>query len=510
MAKPEGPTIGVKLFVDKEKKKVLFAESDKEFVDVIFSFLTMPLGTIVRLLDKQSQMGCLDQLYNSVEDLNLEYFQTSACKAMLLKPLNAASGHCCRLKINVDGSVPRVVYVCKDTSCSALSDNAFSSFPGTVCKCGKVMESIGQCPKYDGGTETAAASCSEDGVFVKGCLKFIVTDDLQVAPASTSLMMSVFEKFGVLDPAVLEQQVLQFSSEKITCLLKRLLTSKQPLTDHYFEAPVPQDDASLEALVQNLNPKQENEGQEMPGNLKIRVLQTKDDSALLYAEVGVDFVDSLFSLLSIPLGSAIKLYGQCSAKGCLGNVYRSIDGSVQEFVREECQSLLLDPKLPPFFGCCASKILQVDELAPRELTIKACFVCFKSLGFSGCSLCHGYYNSNYVFVKCGNMVKSIKLCEANPKQKGGCEKGEVYVSRKANFLVTDDLRVLPLSLASTVKIVSDSKIQTSNLVVKEITLTKSKVMELQRAVLLLSRNILSSVLLHPKKNKKLHHYHRMY
>jgi hypothetical protein len=27
--------------------------------------------------------------------------------------------------------------------------------------------------------------------------------------------MSVFEKFGVLDPAVLEQQVLQFSSEKV-------------------------------------------------------------------------------------------------------------------------------------------------------------------------------------------------------------------------------------------------------------------------------------------------------
>nr|CAB3488120.1 unnamed protein product [Digitaria exilis] len=63
-------TIDVKLFVDREKKKVLFAESDKEFVDVLFSFLTMPLGTIVRLLDKQSQMGCLDELYKSVEDLS--------------------------------------------------------------------------------------------------------------------------------------------------------------------------------------------------------------------------------------------------------------------------------------------------------------------------------------------------------------------------------------------------------------------------------------------------------
>jgi hypothetical protein len=82
----------VKLFVDKEKRKVLFAESDKEFVDVLFGFLTMPLGTIVRLLDKQSQMGCLHEVYKSVEDLSTEYFQTKACKAMLLKPLNALRG----------------------------------------------------------------------------------------------------------------------------------------------------------------------------------------------------------------------------------------------------------------------------------------------------------------------------------------------------------------------------------------------------------------------------------
>ncbi|CAO2189085.1 unnamed protein product [Urochloa humidicola] len=47
MATNEGPTIEVKLFVDKAKKKVLFAESDNDFVDVLFSFLTMPLGTIV-------------------------------------------------------------------------------------------------------------------------------------------------------------------------------------------------------------------------------------------------------------------------------------------------------------------------------------------------------------------------------------------------------------------------------------------------------------------------------
>jgi hypothetical protein len=37
--------IRVKFLVDNEKRKVVFAESGKEFVDVLLSFLTLPLGT---------------------------------------------------------------------------------------------------------------------------------------------------------------------------------------------------------------------------------------------------------------------------------------------------------------------------------------------------------------------------------------------------------------------------------------------------------------------------------
>jgi hypothetical protein len=267
---------------------------------------------------------------------------------------------------------------------------------------------------------------------------------------------------------------------QITCLLKRSLTSKQPLTEHYFEVPVPRDDPSLDTLAQNLCPKQEDEDEESLGNLKIRVLQMKDNSALLYAEVDGDFLDSLFGMLSIPVGSVIKSFGQCSTKGCLDNLYRSIDGSAKEFVRQDFQSLLLAPVLAPFFGCCASKILQVDELAPRELTFSACFACFKIGGFSNYGRCHGtIYNKTYRCYDptCPNKLKSVKICEASPKQQnGGSGKGEAYVNgEKTKFVVTDDLHVLPLSLASTVQIVSEAKIQTSNLVEKEITLTKSQV-----------------------------------
>ncbi|KAF8758041.1 hypothetical protein HU200_010796 [Digitaria exilis] len=255
----------------------------------------------------------------------------------------------------------------RSPSGQAVSDGMplTSSVPDTVCKCGKVMQLFGQSPQNDGST---AAGDSEDGVFVKGCLKFIITDDLQVAPASTSLMLSLFEKFGVGDPADLEKAVVNLSSDKIKSLLKRSLTSKQPFTGYYFAVPNPPEDASLETLHRDLYEQANNDEQKV-NDVKIRVLQAKNSSSLLYAEVGDDFVDLLFGLLSVPLGSMIKTFGQGTSKGCLDNLYSSINGSAKECMKPECRSLLLAPSSWPFFGSGATKILQVEESAPNKLQL---------------------------------------------------------------------------------------------------------------------------------------------
>jgi hypothetical protein len=39
-------TISLKASVDKKSNRVVFVESDEFFVDILFSFLTMPMGTI--------------------------------------------------------------------------------------------------------------------------------------------------------------------------------------------------------------------------------------------------------------------------------------------------------------------------------------------------------------------------------------------------------------------------------------------------------------------------------
>jgi hypothetical protein len=43
-------TIPLKILVDKQRNKVVFVEATKEFIDTLFSFLSLPLGTIIRLL----------------------------------------------------------------------------------------------------------------------------------------------------------------------------------------------------------------------------------------------------------------------------------------------------------------------------------------------------------------------------------------------------------------------------------------------------------------------------
>ena len=54
MADKKETEICLKLVVDRNKKKVVFAEANSDFVDILFSFLTLPMGTIVRLLANHS------------------------------------------------------------------------------------------------------------------------------------------------------------------------------------------------------------------------------------------------------------------------------------------------------------------------------------------------------------------------------------------------------------------------------------------------------------------------
>lgn len=68
----EEEEIYVKLTVSKSRKIVCFAEAGEKFVNLLFSFLTIPLGFILKQMQNSSWKGCIDQLYKSVQDLGDE------------------------------------------------------------------------------------------------------------------------------------------------------------------------------------------------------------------------------------------------------------------------------------------------------------------------------------------------------------------------------------------------------------------------------------------------------
>jgi hypothetical protein len=83
---PASSALSMKLLIDTKAQRVLFAEASKDVVDFLFSLLALPVGAAVKLLGKESMVGCVGNLYGSVEKLDGTYVQPGAAKDAVLHP----------------------------------------------------------------------------------------------------------------------------------------------------------------------------------------------------------------------------------------------------------------------------------------------------------------------------------------------------------------------------------------------------------------------------------------
>uniref|UniRef100_A0A0E0JE69 Uncharacterized protein n=1 Tax=Oryza punctata TaxID=4537 RepID=A0A0E0JE69_ORYPU len=79
--------LSMKLLIDTRAQRVLFAEAGKDVIDFLFSLLALPVGTVIKLLGRESMAGCVGNLYTSVENLHYTYLQPDATKDALLHPV---------------------------------------------------------------------------------------------------------------------------------------------------------------------------------------------------------------------------------------------------------------------------------------------------------------------------------------------------------------------------------------------------------------------------------------
>ncbi|KAH6756556.1 hypothetical protein C2S53_002121 [Perilla frutescens var. hirtella] len=262
MSKAEEVKLHIKVLINKEKSKVLFAEAGSDFTDVLLSFLLLPLGHIVEVLkqhygDGVPVIGSLNTLYNGVANLDIIHFQMAVAKRRLLMPTICYGSHGWhQLRLNFNYAEP------------------------TSSRYGK----------------------SYDGVFTQCAASYIISDDLQVMPTVVGSIMKTLSTLGIAltDMDGAETRNVAFGLNEIVALLKESLISQNPLT----ALLLPENQMTLASLKSESSlPQIDQKGTSLNSKKMIlKVMIQKSTNKLVFAQADQDFINFLFGLLAIPLG----------------------------------------------------------------------------------------------------------------------------------------------------------------------------------------------------------------
>ena len=229
----EETNVSLKLLIDRESQRVLFAEAGKEFIDFLFHSLALPIGTFVPLFEKQGIQGSFGNIYESIENLGSINLQPGVSKDTLLKPnvhISDGGGTGLPLLLQNVGSSSSSSSLASTKLYSCARDNgpcdAYVAYDfSAICpSCGDVMnhEKYMVDPPTPSATKTSSSS-TERG-YVKELVTFMVTDDLVVKPTSTISTITLLNKFNVQEFGALEEKVVNLGVDEVCYVI----------TDHSF------------------------------------------------------------------------------------------------------------------------------------------------------------------------------------------------------------------------------------------------------------------------------------
>ena len=200
--------VSLKLLIDTKGNKVLFAEAGKDFVDFLFNLLSLPVGTVIRLLTKHSMVGSLGNLYDSVEILSETYLQPNQSKDAILKPKAPVTASNVPLLLSdVESVSGKKFYMCKSFHLNVADD------PYAICPhCKNYMNSK---ITYIARKFAEEGSSKELGGYVKGVVTYMVMDDLVVKPMSTISSIALLQKFSIKEVGALEERVVDLGMDEV-------------------------------------------------------------------------------------------------------------------------------------------------------------------------------------------------------------------------------------------------------------------------------------------------------
>ncbi|XP_058741693.1 uncharacterized protein LOC131614082 [Vicia villosa] len=419
----------LKLLVNEETNKVVFAEAGKDFVDILCSFLTLPLGTIAKLSQKDSNMGpvtinCLNTLYQSVSDLD-ECLCSETNNELLLYPRNSSEDYCSTLKINIDDLEYTEYFMCDNKYCGSDSNDygySFASYYLSTSRhhkaacCGKSYNRSVFLKPYNKG-------------FVNSVATFVITDDLVIMPNSmVHNSFSLLQNSGMIATSAKEMTV-HVTEEKVLDLLKCAMVSKSPLTDVFLGKK-----PSIQSFWFYCCDLENSDNIQFTLQLVIR----KSDRKVLFAYGEHDFADLLLSFLTFPLGGVASRLGRYDSIGSIGRLYRSIVELDENkyFMSKEAKNRVVDPHLDK-----ETEFKSNTEILQKDKSSDYYFCYYQGESYKQSIINDQFFISNE-YRSDNKKCITMKLVNA---RKGSASKDQGYVKGPRTYLVTDDLVIGPSS-----------------------------------------------------------------
>ncbi|XP_059429909.1 uncharacterized protein LOC132163585 [Corylus avellana] len=215
--------ISLKLLVDSQSRKVLFAEAGKEFVDFLFGLVHIPIGSMMGLLWNHGMAGpgSWSRVYESIQDLESTCLHQSKEKFLMPEPAFPSETHPPPLLLNF---VPQKQATTspKRPRRALIQTAPFSS--------GSHLFGFGPTSLDLNGS---VAQRKETG-YVRGVVTFMVTDDLTVKPMSTISSITLLNTFNVKDVSLLQEKTVTVDIQKGLELVKASFGSTTVLTDVFL------------------------------------------------------------------------------------------------------------------------------------------------------------------------------------------------------------------------------------------------------------------------------------
>ncbi|KAL8257589.1 hypothetical protein R6Q59_029630 [Mikania micrantha] len=200
--------------------------------------------------------------------------------------------------------------------------------------------------------------------------------------------------------------------------------------------------------------------------MSLKLLVDKKGQRVLFAEAPKEFVDFLFHIFSVPLGTLVEFLGSKQMVGCLGKLKDSIQNFHATYLQPGIKTDDIFYPKTPFNGDIFLLTHDASSSEDQSGSGKTVYMCPNALGDRynsrvrrrGCS--NATLHENSICPKCECYMSVVMELvtpyneEVAEKQEDDKKKKGGYVKEVVTYMVMDDLVVKPMSTISSITLIN--------------------------------------------------------